>query len=149
MTIFGFRPFKGRFNLGNSDDIPTNNDGTLIGAIKQINTHLTANNNAFIGDYQSGKYGFLIDNVFYPIGGGGSGLKCVKYGTFASQGTTSISISDLGFSNPNDYVVLLNGGGAGGNTYVSAKSATAFSVTGASNSSYQITGSYQILAASD
>ena len=40
MNIFGFRPFKGKFNLGNSDDIPTNNDGTLIGAIKQINTHL-------------------------------------------------------------------------------------------------------------
>ena len=41
MNIFGFRPFKGRFNLGNSDDIPTNEDGTLIGAIKQINTHLS------------------------------------------------------------------------------------------------------------
>lgn len=38
MNIFGFRPFKGRFNLGNSDDIPTNTDGTLIGAVKQINT---------------------------------------------------------------------------------------------------------------
>lgn len=35
MNIFGFRPFKGRFNLGNSDDIPTNPDGTLIGAVKR------------------------------------------------------------------------------------------------------------------
>ena len=41
MNIFGFRPFKGKFSLGNSDDIPTNNDGTLIGAIKQINTQLS------------------------------------------------------------------------------------------------------------
>ena len=24
MNIFGFRPFKGKFNLGNSDDIPEN-----------------------------------------------------------------------------------------------------------------------------
>lgn len=35
MNIFGFRPFKGRFNLGDSDDIPTNDDGTLIGALKR------------------------------------------------------------------------------------------------------------------
>ena len=41
MNIFGFRPFKGKFNLGNSDDIPENQDGTLIGSIKQINTALT------------------------------------------------------------------------------------------------------------
>lgn len=41
MNIFGFRPFKGRFNLGNSDDIPTNTDGTLIGAVKQINSDLS------------------------------------------------------------------------------------------------------------
>ena len=43
MNIFGFRPFKGRFNLGNSDDIPTNTDGTLIGAVKEIKSDLTAN----------------------------------------------------------------------------------------------------------
>ena len=42
MNIFGFRPFKGRFNLGNSDDIPTNQDGTLIGAVKRINSDLSA-----------------------------------------------------------------------------------------------------------
>ena len=41
MNIFGFRPFKGKFNLGNSDDIPENQDGTLIGSIKQINTALS------------------------------------------------------------------------------------------------------------
>ena len=41
MNIFGFRPFKGKFNLGNSDDIPTNQDGTLIGSIKQINNDLS------------------------------------------------------------------------------------------------------------
>lgn len=41
MNIFGFRPFKGRFNLGNADDIPNNQDGTLIGSIKQINNDLS------------------------------------------------------------------------------------------------------------
>ena len=41
MNIFGFRPFKGKFNLGNSDDIPENQDGTLIGSIKQIKSDLT------------------------------------------------------------------------------------------------------------
>lgn len=40
MNIFGFRPFKGKFNLGNSDDIPENQDGTLIGSIKQIKSDL-------------------------------------------------------------------------------------------------------------
>lgn len=45
MNIFGFRPFKGKFNLGNSDDIPENQDGTLIGSIKQINTALAVLNN--------------------------------------------------------------------------------------------------------
>ena len=40
MNIFGFRPFKGKFNLGNSDDIPENQDGTLIGSIKQIKSAL-------------------------------------------------------------------------------------------------------------
>ena len=46
MNIFGFRPFKGKFNLGNSDDIPENQDGTLIGSIKQINTALNAKLNS-------------------------------------------------------------------------------------------------------
>ena len=80
MNIFGFRPFKGKFNLGNSDDIPENQDGTLIGSIKQINTALTdkadlsaitANNNVYQASYSSGKYGFTINGTFYEIGGGG------------------------------------------------------------------------------
>lgn len=41
MNIFGFRPFKGKFNLGNADDIPENNDGTLIGSVKEIKSALT------------------------------------------------------------------------------------------------------------
>lgn len=41
MNIFGFRPFKGKFNLGDADDIPTNEDGTLIGSVKQINNDLS------------------------------------------------------------------------------------------------------------
>ena len=47
MNIFGFRPFKGRFNLGDSDDIPTNDDATLIGAVKKIFSTLTANNQLY------------------------------------------------------------------------------------------------------
>ena len=47
MNIFGFRPFKGKFNLGNSDDIPENQDGTLIGSIKQINASLPTIANTF------------------------------------------------------------------------------------------------------
>ena len=41
MNIFAFRPFKGKFNLGNSDDIPENQDGTLIGSVKEIKSALT------------------------------------------------------------------------------------------------------------
>ena len=70
MNIFGFRPFKGKFNLGNSDDIPENQDGTLIGSIKQINTALTANSQHYQASYSSGKYGFTINGIFYEIGGG-------------------------------------------------------------------------------
>ena len=60
MNIFGFRPFKGKFNLGNSDDIPENQDGTLIGSIKQINNKLIDNT-----------YVLSIKNVHSSIQSGG------------------------------------------------------------------------------
>ena len=41
MNIFAFRPFKGKFNLGDSADIPENEDGTLIGAVKEVKSALT------------------------------------------------------------------------------------------------------------
>ena len=72
MNIFGFRPFKGRFNLGNSDDIPTNTDGTLIGAVKKINSNLTASNSQkFRFGYQGGEYGYITESggadTFHPF----------------------------------------------------------------------------------
>ena len=85
MNIFGFRPFKGRFNLGNSDDIPTNEDGTLIGAIKQINTHLTASNDApfrFAYNSSTQEYGYIIDvggaDTFIPFKSGGANIAISK-----------------------------------------------------------------------
>ena len=59
MNIFGFRPFKGKFNLGNSDDIPENQDGTLIGSIKQIKSALAdvdGYNNLLSSSYDSSKH---------------------------------------------------------------------------------------------
>lgn len=44
MNIFAFRPFKGKFNLGDSADIPENEDGTLIGAVKEVKASLTDKN---------------------------------------------------------------------------------------------------------
>ena len=35
------------------------------------NNDLTANNNKFEASYSNGKYGFMINNTFYEIGGGG------------------------------------------------------------------------------
>lgn len=102
MNIFGFRPFKGRFNLGNSDDIPTNDDGTLIGAIKQINTHLTANSNELVADYQDGKYGFTIDGLFYALtsGSGGGGAPDFSNPIAISSGT-AVSEDCIVFICPN------------------------------------------------
>lgn len=76
-------------------------------------------------------------------------MKCVKYGTFDSQGASYINLTDLGFTNANDYVALVDGGGAGGEVYINSKGAGGFYVVGATNASYHITGSYQVLAASD
>lgn len=70
MNIFAFRPFKGKFNLGDSADIPENEDGTLIGAVKEVKASLTANSKSFTASYQGGKYGFMVGNEFFQIGGG-------------------------------------------------------------------------------
>lgn len=108
MNIFGFRPFKGKFNLGNSDDIPTNNDGTLIGAIKQINTHLTASNDApfrFDYDSNSDKYGYVINeggaDTFFPFSGSANGT-LVIVGTLYGSAWNSGGTPQSGPYNPND-----------------------------------------------
>ena len=41
-----------------------------ITTVAQISQHLTANNNKYIATYQNGKYGFMVGNTFYEIGGG-------------------------------------------------------------------------------
>ena len=44
MNIFAFRQYKGKFNLGNSDDIPPNSAGTLIGAMNEIGLNINFEN---------------------------------------------------------------------------------------------------------
>lgn len=92
MNIFGFRPFKGRFNLGNSDDIPTNTDGTLIGAVKKITSNLTANNKDFVFAYQNGQYGYKAGSTgtFNPFSGA---ISIIDHGGFNSNGSKNITIS--------------------------------------------------------
>ena len=117
MNIFGFRPFKGRFNLGNSDDIPTNNDGTLIGAIKQINTHLIASNDApfrFGYDSNTEQYGYIIDeggaDTFRPFKGSSDIYSICSIGVINGlqtpicfgQGSNAVVITSGGLYNPTD-----------------------------------------------
>ena len=45
--------------------------GSFQSQITQLNNDLTANNQLFEASYQNGKYGFMINNTFYEIGGGG------------------------------------------------------------------------------
>ena len=138
MNIFGFRPFKGKFNLGNSDDIPTNDDGTLIGAIKQINTHLTANNDApfrFGYDSNTGKYGFITNeggaDTFNPFSSGG----VIKVGS-ASTANTQIDISsrpDYSTFTVNNFLVVEKSDGT--------VSATTYGYNGNARTTY-FTGTY-------
>lgn len=72
----------------------------------------------------------LIDNI--PSGGGS--MKCAMYGT--RTGAATVDISSLNLSSADDYYVILNGTfeynattGAGLLPYISAKTATDFSVT--------------------
>ena len=68
MNIFGFRPFKGKFNLGNSDDIPENQDGTLIGSIKQINNDLD-NVQATLSDIEESIGEFTLKGSITSVNG--------------------------------------------------------------------------------
>ncbi len=99
MNIFGFRPFKGKFNLGNSDDIPENQDGTLIGSIKQINNDLSV----FSFRVNEGSPEFSIDGgTTWSSLGGGSVIKSVQRGSFnksisnntVSSGSVNITTVD-------------------------------------------------------
>ena len=146
MNIFAFRPFKGKFNLGNSDDIPENQDGTLIGSIKEIKSALTD----FSFRVSGGKAQYSVDGGTTWNNLGGGGMRCVKYGTVTGIQQT-VSVSGLGFSSANDYVVILDGSGAynqaiAGMPVISSKSATSFKVENSINpTAVPVTCSYQIL----
>ena len=115
-----------------------------------VTSRLTANNQTLQLAYQNNKYGFTIGGVFYPLGGGG--MRCVKQGKFTpTQELTTINISDLGFTDPLDYVVVLSGDGSSQGSNVNScnaldeKTATSFSVRcGTRGGTVQIY--YQVLA---
>lgn len=94
-----------------------------------------------------------INEVLSQIGGGG--MKCVKYGTISSTTASdaTVDITDLGFTEPNDYTILLNGylsfsgGTSGSNPAIVSKTATSFTVgfvDGTTPTGIKV--SYQILA---
>lgn len=51
------------FSAQNMNDL----EDRIYDAFEEINTNLTANNKLFKFGYQSGKYGYIIDNVFNPF----------------------------------------------------------------------------------
>ena len=77
------------------------------------------------------------------------GMKCVKHGYVTASSNTSItvSVSALGFTNANDYTIILNGHSSGSNVFIpaviTAKTATQFTVSTASAGGAI---NYQILA---
>lgn len=88
-----------------------------------------------------------INEVLSQIGGGS--MRCVKFGTAQSSTNAQISvdISDLGFTDANDYVIILNGYASGTSVFlpalITSKTATGFTVATASAGG---SISYQILA---
>ena len=73
------------------------------------NNDLTANSQKFEASYQNGKYGFMINNTFYEIGGDSSMKSKVAYsGAFTNMSLT-IDLSSIGVSvdNADDYYILV------------------------------------------
>lgn len=85
--------------------------GSFQSQIDGLNNDLTANSQKFEASYQNGKYGFMINNTFYQIGGGN--MKMVKSGNVTVQGQTNaiVDLSNLGFSSRQDFIVILSGAG--------------------------------------
>lgn len=82
-------------------------------------------------------------------------MKCVLYGTFENANSThTVDLTSLGFTDPEDYVVIVNGTWLSNsnttyNSMVITKTATSvtFGVAGATSTPVQVhRGSYQILA---
>lgn len=84
----------------------------------------------------------LVDNI------GGNSMKCVKFGTIDAIADNVIDVSDLGFTDANDYTVILNGNtqisGAKVPVRLSAKTATSFTVDMQGGALCAV--SYQVLA---
>lgn len=116
-----------------------------VGSITQLNADLTANSKRYKANYSGGRYGFIIDNIFYALGGGT--MKCAKFGVYeGGGGGTTIDISDLNLSSADDYFVILNGGiNNGTNTaYINAKTASSFTITVGTGSA-TVWCSYQVI----
>ena len=78
-------------------------------------------------------------------------MRCVKFGTITTIANATVNISDLGFTDPSEYCVILNGNthpSGLGAVYLSAmlktKTATAFSVE--TGNIDDIGVSYQVIA---
>ena len=97
MNIFAFRPFKGKFNLGDSADIPENEDGTLIGAVKEVKASLT--DFSFRDNNGVAEYSMDGGTTWNKIGGG----KQNGYFFQIKNQSVTIDISDLEDS---DYITL-------------------------------------------
>ena len=86
----------------------------------------------------------MIGSNFVQIGG--SSMKCAKFGVItASTAGTDVDITELGLSNQDEYMVILDGNFDGGNsnagTRLTAKTATSFTVANTNNKSV----SYQVI----
>ena len=70
--------------------------GSFQSQISELNNDLTANSNKFEASYQNGKYGFMINNTFYEIGGGD--MPALNFGSplfkFASNKLTYTTAKD-------------------------------------------------------
>lgn len=97
MNIFGFRPFKGRFNLGNSDDIPTNTYGTLIGAVKQVDENLSVF--SFRNNNGTAQYS-MDDGATWKNFSSGA----VLVGTYSAN--TSIDVSAYGATSADQFMLV-------------------------------------------
>ena len=56
--------------VGDLVNLLTSAKNNVVSAINEIVGRLTANGNSLQLDYQNGKYGLVVDNVFYELGGG-------------------------------------------------------------------------------
>ena len=79
--------------LDGTTSIATIGDGTLTGAVAEINSNLTAVGNKYQASFQNNNYGFVIDGNFYQIGGMMN--KNIVFPPSGSSATYTIDISNL------------------------------------------------------